>query len=149
MSSCFDIDVTVAPPLPLLLVAAVVLVDPDGRVLLGSRPAGKAYAGWWEFPGGKIEKDETPEQALCRELQEELGITVKPACLTPFTFVSYRYGDLGWHILMPVFTCRMWQGTPHPKEGQELKWVRPAQFHDYKFVPGSVPLLPTVQERLG
>lgn len=147
MSSCFDIDVTVPPPLPLLLVAAVVLMDPDGRVLIGSRPAGKPYAGWWEFPGGKLEKNETPEAALCRELHEELGITVKPTCLSPFTFVSHAYGDLGWHILMPVFICRFWEGLPHPREGQELKWVRVADFHNYKFVPGSQPLLPLLSER--
>jgi len=148
LSGCFEIDVTIPPPLPLVLVAAVVLIDPDGRVLVGSRPAGKAYAGWWEFPGGKLEPNETPEQALARELHEELGIITKPSCFLPFTFVSYRYGDLGLHILMPVFLCRMWEGTPQGKEGQELKWVRPANFHDYKFVPGSVPLLPQLQERL-
>ena len=145
--SCFDIDVTVPPPLPLLLVAAVVLVDTDGRVLVGSRPAGKPYAEWWEFPGGKLEKNETPEDALVRELHEELGIITKPTCFSPFTFVSYRYGDLGWHILMPVFLCRMWEGVPQPKEGQTLKWVRPRDFHDYKFVPGSQPLLPLLMER--
>lgn len=148
MSSCFDITVTPPPPRPILLVAAAVLVDPDGRVLIGSRPEGKAYAGWWEFPGGKLEKDETPEWALVRELNEELGITTKPTCLSPLTFVSYTYADLGLHILMPVYVCRHWQGMMQPREGQELRWIRVSELGQYRFVPGSVPILPYVQDHL-
>lgn len=148
MSTCFELETPKLPPLPVLLVAGAVLLDPDGRVLIGSRPEGKVYAGYWEFPGGKLEPNETPEDALVRELQEELGIVTKPSCFSPFTFVSYRYSDLGKHLLMPVFLCRFWEGIPQPREGQTLLWVRPNQFHDYKFVPGSVPLLPLLRESI-
>lgn len=144
--SCFELDVTLPPPQPLKLVVAVALLDTDGRVLVGSRPVGKPYAGYWEFPGGKIESGETPEMALIRELHEELGILIKPSCLSPFTFVSYPYET--FHMLMPVFICRFWENQPQPREGQELKWIRPAQFGDYKFVPGSVPLLPELRTYL-
>jgi 8-oxo-dGTP diphosphatase len=146
--SCFDIDVTLPPPLPLKLVAAVVLVDPDGRVLIASRPPGKAYAGDWEFPGGKIENGETPETTLARELREELGILTKPSCFSPFNFISYPYPDLGLHMLMMVYVCRVWQGLVQPQEGQQVAWVKPQDFHNYKFVPADVPLLSEIRERI-
>jgi 8-oxo-dGTP diphosphatase len=144
--SCFEIDVTLPPPQPLKLVVAVALLDTDNRILVGSRPAGKPFAGYWEFPGGKVEAGETPEMALIRELHEELGILIKPSCLSPFTFVSHAYES--FHMLMPVFMCRFWENLPQPREGQDLRWVRPAQFADYKFVPGSIPLLPQIRTYL-
>jgi 8-oxo-dGTP diphosphatase len=114
---------------PLVLVAAVVLVDPDGRVLLAQRPEGKAMAGLWEFPGGKVDPGETPEAALIRELAEELGIDVAASCLAPFTFASHAYAD--FHLLMPLYVCRKWAGIPVAREGQHLRWVRPARLADY------------------
>ena len=140
------LQTTTPPPKPLLLVAAVALLDENNRVLVGSRPVGKPYAGYWEFPGGKIEAGETPEAALARELHEELGIVVDVSHLTPFTFISYPYEK--FHMLMPVFTCRVWQGELTAREGQELRWVAPDAFDQYQFVPGSVPLLPQLRSRL-
>lgn len=105
-----------------ILVSAVALIDPDGRVLLAQRPEGKSMAGLWEFPGGKVEAGETPEAALIRELEEELGINTWQSCLAPLTFASHAYED--FHLLMPLFACRKWQGIPQPQEGQSLKWVR-------------------------
>ena len=110
---------------PLILVVAVALVDPDGRVLIAQRPQGKAMAGLWEFPGGKIEPGETPEDTLIRELREELGITVKAACLAPFTFASHTYD--AFHLLMPLYICRRWDGTPRPLTHVALKWVKPRE----------------------
>src|SRR6185295_12297741 len=115
---------------PLLLVAACALVDTDGRVLITQRPAGKPMAGLWEFPGGKVEPGETPEATLIRELKEELGVDTQSACLAPLTFASYAYES--FHLLMPLYVCRRWQGTPHGREGQAVKWVGPKQLRDYK-----------------
>lgn len=121
------------------LVAAVALIDPDGRVLLAERPAGKHLAGTWEFPGGKVQPGETPEDALIRELEEELGIDVDAACLAPFTFASHDYET--FHLLMPLYLCRKWKGIVTPREGQRLKWVRPEQFGDYPMPPADKPLV--------
>jgi 8-oxo-dGTP diphosphatase len=131
---------------PLVLVAAVVLVDADGRVLLAQRPAGKAMAGLWEFPGGKVDPGETPEAALIRELAEELGIDVAASCLAPFTFASHAYPD--FHLLMPLYVCRKWTGIPVPREGQHLRWVRPARLADYPMPPADKPLLAMLRDLL-
>jgi 8-oxo-dGTP diphosphatase len=124
----------------LLLVAACALVDTDGRVLLAQRPQGKQLAGLWEFPGGKVETGETPEDCLVRELREEIGIETKVACLAPLTFASHSYDD--FHLLMPLYVCRRFEGIPEPKEGQVLKWVRPRQMRDYPLPPADAPLIP-------
>jgi 8-oxo-dGTP diphosphatase len=131
---------------PLVLVAAVVLVDADGRVLLARRPEGKAMAGLWEFPGGKVDPGETPEAALIRELAEELGIDVAASCLAPFTFASHAYPD--FHLLMPLYVCRKWAGLPTPREGQHLRWVRPARLADYPMPPADKPLLAMLRDLL-
>jgi 8-oxo-dGTP diphosphatase len=123
----------------ILLVAACALVDADGRVLLAQRPAGKAMAGLWEFPGGKIETSERPEETLIRELKEELAITVREACLAPLTFASHSYPD--FHLLMPLYVCRRWEGTLAATEGQQLAWVRPNRLRDYEMPPADVPLI--------
>ena len=133
--------------LPLLLVAAVALVDPDGRILVTRRPAGKAMAGLWEFPGGKIEDGETPETALRRELHEELGITTWESCLAPLTFASHSYDD--FHLLMPLYVCRKWQGIPLPREGQTLRWVRPRELAALDMPPADRPLIPHLRDLLG
>lgn len=129
-----------------LLVSAVALIDVDGRILLAQRPEGKSLAGLWEFPGGKVEEGETPEIALIRELQEELGIDTWQSCLAPLTFASHSYDD--FHLLMPLFACRKWDGTPTPKEGQTLKWVRGSQLRDYPMPPADVPLIPILRDWL-
>ncbi|MBZ0162357.1 MAG: (deoxy)nucleoside triphosphate pyrophosphohydrolase [Notoacmeibacter sp.] len=126
--------------LPLLLVVACALVDSDGRVLLSQRPRGKAMAGLWEFPGGKVEPGETPEQAVVRELAEELGIETKVACLAPLTFASHSYES--FHLVMPLFVCRRFWGIPRPHEGQTLKWVRPRDMRQYPMPPADEPLVP-------
>jgi 8-oxo-dGTP diphosphatase len=123
----------------LVLVAACALVDGDGRVLLAQRPPGRAMAGLWEFPGGKVEADERPEQTLIRELKEELGITVTEACIAPLTFASHGYPD--FHLLMPLYVCRRWEGAVTAKEGQKLAWVRPNRLRDYDMPPADVPLI--------
>jgi 8-oxo-dGTP diphosphatase len=123
----------------ILLVAACALVDADGRVLLAQRPAGKAMAGLWEFPGGKIETGERPEETLIRELKEELAITVREACLAPLTFASHSYPD--FHLLMPLYVCRRWEGTVAATEGQQLTWVRPNRLREYEMPPADVPLI--------
>ncbi len=130
----------------LLLVSAVALIDRDGRVLLAQRPEGKSMAGLWEVPGGKIEPGETPEAALIRELHEELGIDTWSSCLAPLTFASHAYTD--FHLLMPVFACRKWQGTPIPQEGQTLKWVRPNALRDYPMPPADIPLIAVLRDLL-
>lgn len=122
-----------------VLVAACALVDADGRVLLAQRPAGKPMAGLWEFPGGKIESGERPEQSLIRELKEELGISVKEDCLAPLTFASHAYPD--FHLLMPLYVCRRWEGTVAALEGQQLTWVRPNRLRDYEMPPADIPLI--------
>lgn len=121
------------------LVVACALVDADRRVLIAQRPQGKQLAGLWEFPGGKLEAGETPEAALIRELREELEIETKEACLAPLTFASHTYGD--WHLMMPLYVCRKWQGTPVATEHSALKWVRPQKLHDYPMPPADIPLI--------
>ncbi|MEM7768043.1 MAG: (deoxy)nucleoside triphosphate pyrophosphohydrolase [Pseudomonadota bacterium] len=130
----------------MLLVVAAALIDPGGRILLAQRPAGKAMAGLWEFPGGKIDPGETPETALARELAEELAITVEPAELTPLTFASHAYTD--FHLLMPLYACRNWQGTPTPAEGQSLAWVPPAELETYPAPAADIPLFRDLATRL-
>lgn len=130
-----------------LLVAAAALIDDDGRVLIARRPAGKAMAGLWEFPGGKVGEGETPEAALARELHEELGLDIAAACLAPLAFASHRYPE--FHLLMPLYLCRRWQGTPTPREGQELAWVRPVRLADYAMPPADVPLVALLRDFLG
>jgi 8-oxo-dGTP diphosphatase len=135
-----------AAPARVLLVVAAALIDADGRVLLARRPPGKAMAGLWEFPGGKVGPGETPEAALIRELKEELGLDLAHACLAPLTFASHRYAD--FHLLMPLFAARNWKGTPVPREGQELAWVRPLKMSDYPMPPADVPLVAMLRDLL-
>ena len=123
----------------LVLVAACALIDTDGRVLLAQRPPGKPMAGLWEFPGGKVESGERPEDTLIRELREELGIVVQEPCLAPLTFASHAYPD--FHLLMPLYVCRRWEGTPVAQEGQTLAWVRPNRLRDYPMPPADEPLI--------
>ncbi|MBR7653566.1 8-oxo-dGTP diphosphatase MutT [Brucella oryzae] len=130
----------------ILLVAACALVDLDGRVLLTQRPEGKQLAGLWEFPGGKVEPGETPEETLIRELQEEIGITTKVACLAPLTFASHTYDD--FHLLMPLYVCRRYEGIARGLEGQALKWVRPKDMRDYPMPPADEPLIPFLLDLL-
>lgn len=132
------------PVLPILLVAACALIDTDRRILLTRRPPGKALAGLWEFPGGKVEAGERPEACLIRELHEELGITVKEACLAPLTFASHAYDD--FHLLMPLWVCRRWEGMVSGREGQELAWVRAMRLRDYPMPPADEPLIPFLQD---
>ncbi len=131
-----------------ILVVAAALVDPEGRVLIAQRPPGKTMAGLWEFPGGKIETGETPEQALIRELEEELGILVKEPCLAPFTFASHAYAD--FHLLMPLYLCRRWEGVPHPREHVAIKWVRPRELISdpgaFPLPAADLPLLPMLRD---
>lgn len=131
---------------PIVLVAAGALVDVDGRVLIARRPEGKPMAGLWEFPGGKVHSGETPERTLIRELQEELGIDTRSSCLAPVAFASHGYVD--FHLLMPLFVCRVWRGTPEPKEGQALAWVQPVRLGDYDMPPADAPLVATLRDLL-
>ena len=131
----------------LLLVVACALIDPDNRILVTQRPEGKSLAGLWEFPGGKLEPGERPEPALIRELSEELGITVKEDCLAPLTFASYAYPE--FHLLMPLYICRRWQGTVTSREGQALKWVRPGKLRELAMPPADEPLIPHLVDLLG
>jgi 8-oxo-dGTP diphosphatase len=131
---------------PMLLVAACALIDVDGRILLAKRPEGKRLAGLWEFPGGKLEPHETPEQAVIRELKEELGIDISAACLAPFAFASHAYET--FHLLMPLFLCRRWSGTPRGAEGQSLAWVRPTRLADYPMPDADKPLIPLLRDFL-
>lgn len=130
----------------LVLVAAVALIDRDGRVLLAQRPEGKSMAGLWEFPGGKVEPGESPEQALVRELREELGIDTWNSCLAPLSFASHAYDR--FHLLMPVFACRRWEGTPRPMENQTLAWVAPRDLRSYPMPPADLPLIPVLCDLL-
>ena len=130
----------------MILVSAVALIDRDGRVLLAQRPKGKSMAGLWEFPGGKVEKGETPEAALVRELHEELGIETWDNCLAPLTFVSHKYED--FHLLMPLFACRKWSGIVQAKEGQSLKWVLAKDLSKYPMPAADLPLIPILRDWL-
>ena len=132
--------------LPLKLVVAAALVDIDNRVLIGKRPEGKVMAGLWEFPGGKLAKKELPEMAIIRELKEELDIDVTASCLAPITFASYSYDD--FHLLMPVYICRVWKGEMRAVEGQELKWVRPSRLSDYPMPSADVTVISTLRDLL-
>ena len=131
----------------LLLVVACALLDQDGRVLIAQRPEGKALAGLWEFPGGKVEMGEAPEATLIRELQEELGITVKEPCLAPLTFASFAYPD--FHLLMPLYVCRRWEGVAIAREHQALKWVRPNELRNFPMPPADEPLIPALIDLVG
>ena len=130
----------------ILLVAAVALIDRDDRVLLAQRPPGKSLAGLWEFPGGKVDPGETPEAALIRELKEELAVDTAESCLAPFTFASHSYDD--FHLLMPLYVCRVWQGMPTPQEGQKLAWVRPNRMVEYPMPPADKPLVAMLRDLL-
>ena len=130
----------------IVLVSAVALIDADGRVLLAQRPEGKSLAGLWELPGGKVDPGETPEAALIRELREELGIETKASCLAPLTFASHSYED--FHLLMPLFACRRWDGIATGREGQTLAWVRPERLRDYPMPPADLPLIPILRDWL-
>ena len=134
-------------PLPIVLVVAVALVDADGRVLIAKRPEGKKMAGLWEFPGGKVDPGETPEAALIRELREELGIDTQESCLAPLTFASHRYDD--FHLLMPLYVCRRWQGTVTAHEHAETAWVRPVRLRDYAMPPADAPLVAMIRDVIG
>jgi len=136
----------IGPDRRLLLVVAAALIDADGRVLLARRPEGKSLAGLWEFPGGKVGPGETPEQALVRELHEELSIDVSTSCLAPLSFASHAYDD--FHLLMPLYVCRRWRGTVSPREGQAIAWVKAARLRDYKMPPADQPLVPVLQDLL-
>lgn len=129
-----------------VLVSAVALIDRDSRLLLAQRPEGKSMAGLWEFPGGKVEQGETPEAALVRELHEELGIETWTSCLAPLTFASHSYDD--FHLLMPLFACRKWEGTPQSREGQTLKWVRANDLRQFPMPPADIPLIPILRDWL-
>ncbi|MDP4796000.1 MAG: (deoxy)nucleoside triphosphate pyrophosphohydrolase [Rhodospirillales bacterium] len=129
-----------------VLVAAAALIDADGRVLIAKRPPGKSMAGLWEFPGGKVADGELPETALVRELAEELGLDITESCLAPFTFASHVYDD--FHLLMPLYLCRIWKGQPTPLEGQEIKWVRPVRLADYPMPAADVPLVALLRDYL-
>ncbi len=132
--------------LKVILVSAVIMVDIDGRILLAERPKGKSMAGLWEFPGGKVEENETPERALIRELNEELNINVTEACLAPFVFASHSYDD--FHLLMPTFLCRRWDGILTPQEGQNLKWVKIQDLEHYPMPPADIPLIAMIRDFL-
>jgi 8-oxo-dGTP diphosphatase len=134
------------PDLPIILVAAVALFDADGRVLIAQRPEGKSMAGLWEFPGGKVEDGETPETALIRELKEELAVDTVESCLAPFTFASHAYDD--FHLLMPLFVCRKWEGRVTPMENQQIKWVMPMRLGDYPMPPADKPLIAMMRDYL-
>jgi 8-oxo-dGTP diphosphatase len=138
--------VTLDAPKKLVLVVACALIDADGRVLLAQRPEGKTLAGLWEFPGGKVELGETPETSLIRELEEELGIITKAACLAPLSFASHAYET--FHLLMPLYICRRFEGNPTPREGQQLKWVRPKDLRQYAMPPADEPLVAALLEVL-
>ena len=147
MSACAD-ALAQAPPekpnLPLILVAAVALIDRDGRVLIAQRPEGKSMAGLWEFPGGKIEEGETPEYALMRELREEIGIETRPCCFYPVAVASHSYDD--FHLLMPLYACRVWDGAVQAQEHKALKWVAPSALRDYPMPEADIPLIAALRD---
>ena len=144
---CLDVEIRRRrDSLPSVLVSAVALIDADGRVLISKRPEGKTMAGLWEFPGGKVEEKETPEDALIRELKEELGLDIAESCLAALSFASHAYTD--FHLLMPLFVCRVWKGVPEPKEGQEIRWVRPMRLGDYAMPPADKNLVSLLQDFL-
>ena len=144
-SGCWHADeLAQTTGLPIVLVSAVALVDVDGRVLLAQRPQGKHMAGMWEFPGGKVDDGETPEVALIRELKEELAIDVRHSCLAPIAFASHAYDD--FHLLMPLFACRVWHGEPVAQEGQNLRWVRPVRMLDIEMPPADIPLVAVLRD---
>lgn len=146
-SGCWDADeARGAAGLPVVLVVAVALIDADGRILIAQRPEGKSMAGLWEFPGGKVEDGEAPDAALIRELQEELGVDTRQSCLAPLTFASHAYDT--FHLLMPLYVCRIWKGIPKGREGQNLAWVRPGQLQDYPMPPADVPLVAMLRDFL-
>ena len=136
------------PPtgLPIVTVVAVALLDADGRILLSQRPSGKTMSGLWEFPGGKVELGETPEAALLRELTEELDLKLQVSCLAPLTFTSHSYEN--FHLLMPLYVCRQWNGKPQPREGQKLAWVRAQDLKNYPLLPADIPLIPFLRDLL-
>ncbi|MEQ8402453.1 MAG: (deoxy)nucleoside triphosphate pyrophosphohydrolase [Roseitalea porphyridii] len=145
-AGCWQADERSVSGKAILLVAAAALVDVDGRVLIAERPEGRSMAGLWEFPGGKVATGETPEAALVRELHEELGIDTRQSCLAPIAFASHAYDD--FHLLMPLFACRTWQGRPEGREGQRLAWARPARLADYKMPPADLPLIALLRDLL-
>ncbi|MDE2029430.1 MAG: (deoxy)nucleoside triphosphate pyrophosphohydrolase [Alphaproteobacteria bacterium] len=147
MTACSLIDIPLLrPDRPMIFVAAAVLIDAENRVLLAQRPEGKTMAGLWEFPGGKVDENETPEHALVRELREELGIETSPGCMQPMTFASHPYEK--FHLLMPLFGCRVWQGEPQPREGQKLAWASKHEWRDYPMPPADDRVLPILFEML-
>jgi len=143
---CWDENERATGAKPVVFVVAVALIDVDGRILLAQRPPGKKMAGLWEFPGGKVQTGETPEAALVRELREELDIDTRRSCLAPLTFASHAYDD--FHLVMPLYLCRIWQGTPRPVEGQVLKWVRPYDLGNFKMPAADRPLVAMLQDFL-
>lgn len=144
-AGCYGLQITKSG-LPIVFVSAVAMVDIDGRVLMAQRPEGKNMAGMWEFPGGKVEKGETPEAALVRELKEELGIDITESCLAPFTFASHSYDD--FHLVMPLYLCRVWKGEPKGIEGQKLKWVFPHKMPQLKMPGADIPLVYMLRDYL-
>lgn len=146
LSGCWNAPFARNSNVPTVLVVAVALVDIDSRVLIAQRPEGKSMAGLWEFPGGKVEAGELPETALVRELKEELGIDITESCLAPLTFASHVYED--FHLLMPLYACRMWKGDVAPMEDQKIKWVRPVRLADYPMPPADIPLVALLRDFL-
>jgi 8-oxo-dGTP diphosphatase len=143
---CWSVAAEPRAGLPIVLVSAVALLDADARVLLAQRPPGKSLAGLWEFPGGKVEAGETPEAALIRELKEELSVDIRASCLAPLGFASHSYEK--FHLLMPLYICRQWQGRIEPTEGQKIAWVRAQNLRDYPMPPADEPLIPLLQDWL-
>ncbi|MFC3050617.1 8-oxo-dGTP diphosphatase MutT [Kordiimonas pumila] len=146
MDDCPEPNVRINAGLPVVLVAAIALIDPDGRVLIAERPEGKSMAGMWEFPGGKVEEGEIPEAALIRECKEELGIDITAACLAPFAFASHSYEK--FHLLMPLYLCRKWEGIVQGMEGQRTKWVPIRDLNEYPMPPADIPLLAMLRDFL-